>query len=87
MSPLGLVASYLIYADVRLHIPMTHHIPKGTGDGLFAHVVTGNKRTARLVEKALGGAGLPTAAINLVPVPSDLGLYDDLVRVTLMTHR
>ena len=24
----GSVASYLIYADVRLHIPMTHHTPK-----------------------------------------------------------
>ena len=26
--PLGSVASYLIYADVRSHIPMTHHIPQ-----------------------------------------------------------
>ena len=27
----GSVASYLICADVRLYIPMTHRIPKGTG--------------------------------------------------------
>ena len=25
VSPLGSAASYLIYADVRLHIPMTHN--------------------------------------------------------------
>ena len=47
-------------------------------DGLFAHVVTANKRTYGLVEKALVSSGLPISAINLVAVPSELGLFDDV---------
>ena len=35
--PLGSVASYLIYADVRLHIPMTHHNDRLTHLLLFRH--------------------------------------------------
>lgn len=31
--PLSSRARYLIYADVRLRIPMTHHIPKGASVG------------------------------------------------------
>ena len=45
--------------------------------GLFAHVLTANGRTYSLVEEALVESGLPTAAINLAAVPSDVGLFDD----------
>lgn len=48
-----------------------------TPDGLFAHVVTGNRRTAALVRAALTASGVPQDAINLVPVPDRLGLFDD----------
>ena len=48
-------------------------------DGLFAHVVTANKRTFELVRSALVESGLPAHAINLRAVPSELGLFDDVV--------
>jgi len=50
-------------------------------DGLFAHVVTANARTFRLVEAALAEAGLPSSAINLRAVPSGLGLFDDVLEL------
>ena len=49
-----------------------------TADGLFAHVVTSNRRTAALVEQALVASGLPPEAINLVAVPADKGLFNDV---------
>ena len=51
---------------------------KHDDDGLFAYVVTGNKRTYDLVEAALVASGLSASAINLAAVPSDLGLFDDV---------
>jgi hypothetical protein len=51
---------------------------KHTGSGLFAHVVTSNKRTFELVQTVLVASGLPEHAINLATVPSDLGLFDDI---------
>lgn len=52
---------------------------KHDANGLFAHVVTSNKRTFELVTKALLKCGLPESAINLVAVPSKLGLFDDVI--------
>ncbi|CAE7472831.1 GIP [Symbiodinium sp. CCMP2456] len=49
-----------------------------TPEGLFAHVVTANQRTFDLVQAALVSSGLPSSAINLAVVPSDIGgLFDD----------
>ena len=45
--------------------------------GLFAHVVTGNARTAELVAEALLASGLPEGAVNLVALPSGLGLHEE----------
>ena len=50
-------------------------------DGLFAHVVTANAHTYRLVKEALGASGLPASAINLRAVPSQLGLFDDTLHL------
>ena len=44
-------------------------------------VVTANQRTFHLVEEALVASGLPASAINLAPVPSTLGLLDDIIHV------
>ena len=44
-----------------------------TPEGLFAHVVTANQRTFDLVHAALVSSGLPSSAINLGVVPSDIG--------------
>ena len=44
-----------------------------TPEGLFAHVVTANQRTFDLVQAALVSSGLPSSAINLAVVPSDIG--------------
>ena len=46
-----------------------------------AHVVTGNKETASRVQQALANSGLPVEAMNVVVVPSDLGLYHDVVHL------
>lgn len=50
---------------------------KHSEDGLFAHVVTADRRTFASVERALVDSGLPAAAINLVAPPSDVGLFDE----------
>jgi hypothetical protein len=59
-------------------------------NGLFAHVVTANAKTFELVKAALEESGLPSSAINLRPVPSELGLFDDALhlggQVRLGTH-
>ena len=44
-------------------------------------MVTANQRTFHLVEEALVASGLPASAINLAPVPSTLGLLDDIIHV------
>lgn len=49
-----------------------------TDGGVFAHVLTANRRTFALVEEALRQSGLPANAINMAAVPADLGgLFDD----------
>lgn len=50
-------------------------------EGLFAHVVTANQRTFDLIELALVASGLPASAINLAPVPANLGLLEDVVHL------
>ena len=50
-------------------------------DGLFAHVVTANRQTFELIRAALVGSGLPASAINLLAVPSELGLFDDVLHL------
>lgn len=50
-------------------------------NGLFAHVVTANQRTFELVSAALVESGLPESAINLLAVPSELGLFDDVLHL------
>lgn len=52
-----------------------------SANGLFAHVVTANARTYELVAAALASAGLPSSAINLRAVPSELGLFEDALHV------
>ena len=47
-----------------------------TGDGLFAHIMTGNQRTSALLREALIKSGLPESAINVVALPSDYGLWE-----------
>ena len=54
---------------------------KHAKNGLFAHVVTANEQTYRLVERALVASGLPKSAINLLAVPSGLGLFDDVLHL------
>lgn len=48
-------------------------------DGLFAHVVTANQKSFDLISAGLVASGLPASAINLVAVPSKLGLFDDVL--------
>ena len=48
---------------------------KATADGLFAHVVTANQHSFGEVKAALVASGLPASAINLIALPTDLGLW------------
>uniref|UniRef100_A0A7S3TTK8 Uncharacterized protein n=1 Tax=Emiliania huxleyi TaxID=2903 RepID=A0A7S3TTK8_EMIHU len=51
---------------------VNHLSLNASASGLFAHIVTSNRRTYSLVERALVASGLPAAAINLVVIPAHL---------------
>jgi hypothetical protein len=46
-------------------------------NGLFAHVLTSDANTFRVVQAALVASGLPETAINLMVLPSDVGLHEE----------
>ena len=60
---------------------INHANIKHDAGGLFAHVVTASQRTYDQVAAALAASGLPATAINLSPVPSEMGLLNDVLHV------